>query len=71
MKKETAMFLAPIVKQHKLREALKDYANERIEWHYKELETCTDIKLKYHQGAISELKRILSLENEVIQSVKD
>lgn len=65
------MFLGPIVRQHKLREALNDYARERIEWHHKELEKCDENKFRFHQGAIFELKRILSLEEEVTQVVKD
>ena len=66
----TARFLGPVVKGKHFA-ALKDYANERIQWHHKQMEDEKDVeKIRAYQGAIRELKRILTLDVEAEQIAK-
>jgi hypothetical protein len=72
MKKEIAFGLGPIVKSHNLNLAIQEYAQERIEFHQREIETTKDIEeWRKSQGAIKELRRLLTLANEVEQTVKE
>lgn len=70
MKLNTAQGLGPIVKSVNLNFALKEYIVERIEYHMKELENCQEDKLKFHQGAIKELRRFETLRDEVEATLK-
>ena len=70
MKSETAHGLGPIVKSPNHYFSLKEYALERIEYHIKQLESCDESNLKFHQGAIKELRRFETLRDEVEETVK-
>lgn len=66
-----AQGLGPVVKHVQTYASLKEYATERINHHRQQLEQAKDFEtVKYHQGAIAELKRIFSLYQEVEQSLK-
>ena len=65
MKEETARRLGPLV-HNKNFEALKMYAEDRIDHHYKQMAQATDWEsVCKHQGAIKELNRIETLYDEV------
>jgi hypothetical protein len=69
MKLNTAHGLGPIVKSVNNYFSLKEYANERIEMHIKQLETCEEKDVKFHQGALKELRRFATLREEVEETI--
>lgn len=72
MKKETARFLGPLVKTDKYYRALQDYALDRIEYHKGELVIAKTIEdVRFHQGAIKELKRFETLRETAEQAIKE
>lgn len=64
--------LLPVVNDVDHYQRLQAYATARIEVLRTYLETETDVeKIKRHQGAIAELRRIATLREEVIEKSKD
>lgn len=70
MKLNTAQSLGPLVKSTQHSIALREYVVERIEYHTKQLESCKEEELKFHQGAIRELRRFETLRDEVESTLK-
>lgn len=71
MSPETGRSLGPLVKGKHFH-ALLDYANERIAYFHKQLETETSVdRIREYQGAILELKRMRTLDKEAEQAAKD
>lgn len=70
MKAETGRLLGPIVKGKHFH-ALKQYAEERIEWYHKQMESEIDSdKLRFYQGAIKELRRVETLDVEAEEAAR-
>jgi hypothetical protein len=65
VKLNTAQGLGPIVKSTSHYFALNEYITERLEYHISQLETCKEDALKFHQGAIKELRRFETIREEV------
>lgn len=72
MKPEVAFDLGIVVKNIKVYTALQQYAEERIEFHRKEMEmTSKPDEWMRAQGAIKELRRMLKLYEEVESTVRE
>ncbi len=66
-----AKSLAPLVNNKEALDALILYADIRIAENRKYLETATSFEqVKEYQGAIREMKRFITLRDEVIERVK-
>lgn len=72
MNKEIAKALLPIVNDNFTMETFDKYVVYRIYVLRASLETLADInEIRKVQGAIQELKRMVSLRDEVLQELKD
>lgn len=72
MNKEDWRKLLPLVNDYQDMEILIHYANKRIEQLHKDLESpgCTLDQVRLIQGAIRELRRLMTLREEAISGAK-
>ena len=71
MNKKMYQSLLPLVNNKHAMELLKDYARARIEVRRDQLEqTIHPDRFKSTQGSIAELRRLLTLREEVIEGAK-
>ena len=71
MNKKMYQSLLPLVNNKHAMELLKDYARARIEvWRGQLEQTIHPDRFKSTQGSIAELRRLLTLQDEVIEGAK-
>ena len=72
MKKEVAKKLLKLVNVKSNTDLLEFYAKERVQILYRQLEQLANIdEIRQMQGAIKEIKRLITLRDEVIEKAKD
>lgn len=72
MKKEVAKKLLKLVNVKSNTDLLEFYAKERVQILYKQMEQLANIdEIRQMQGAIKEIKRLITLRDEVIEKAKD
>lgn len=68
----TVRKLLPMVNNRQNEERIAAYVSDRVTYLYRQLEQCgTFEEMKTLQGQIKELKRLLTLKDEVSQRVKE
>lgn len=70
MDRDIAKDILPLVNDYDFNEMLKDYAQYRIDKLRVEMDTLPVGMIEAQQGAIKELKRLLSLKDEVLIELK-
>ena len=72
MIKEVAKKLLKLVNVKSNTDLLEFYAKERVQILYKQMEQLANIdEIRQMQGAIKEIKRLITLRDEVIEKAKD
>ena len=72
MKKEVAKKLLKLVNVKSNTDLLEFYAKERVQILYRQMEQLASIdEIRQIQGAIREIKRLITIRDEVIEKAKD
>ena len=72
MKKEVAKKLLKLVNVKSNTDLLEFYAKERVQILYRQMEQLASVdEIRQIQGAIREIKRLITIRDEVIEKAKD
>ena len=72
MKKEVAKKLLKLVNVKSNTDLLEFYARERVQILYRQMEQLASVdEIRQIQGAIREIKRLITIRDEVIEKAKD